>query len=1558
MSAAARHDGAGSANPGSGNADALAGFSPATRAWFEASFDAPTAAQVAAWQAIGSGHHALVVAPTGSGKTLAAFLHSLDALAGAPAADGVRVLYVSPLKALAVDVERNLRAPLRGIGLHAEKLGMNPPEVRVAVRSGDTPANERRRLASHPPDILITTPESLFLMLSSQVGSTLAGVQTVIIDEVHALAGTKRGAHLALSLERLSAMTRETGTEPQRIGLSATVRPAERVARFLAGDRDVLTINAATRKRWDLSVQVPVADMSQIPAPATADPTDKPAPNASIWPHLEARILDLIGAGSSTICFVNSRRVAERLTVHLNELHADRLGFSTEEHPPPAEIMAQSGTSHGIDGTTAPVIARAHHGSVSKERRLEIESDLKSGRLRCVVATSSLELGIDMGAVDQVIQVASPPSVASGLQRIGRAGHQVEAVSRGVVLPTHRGDLVESVVLAQRMVQGLIEEVPQLRNPLDVLAQQLVSICLDASPLADELYALVTHADAYSELPRSAFDAALDMLTGRYPSEDFAEFRPRLSWDRISGVVSARPGARRLVTTSGGTIPDRGLFGVFLVSGDDDTSKRAAGRRVGELDEEMVYESRVGDTFTLGTSGWRIEEITPNQVMVTPAPGVPGRLPFWKGDQPPRPAELGAAMGAFLREFAELDSPTAAGQLREVGLDKDGVTNLFAYLADQREATGQLPDDRTILMERFHDELGDWQVCLHSSLGTAVLQPWALAIERRAREEFGVEAHASATNDGIILRLPDVGGAPPGAELVLVDPDQIADIVTDEVYGSALFASRFRECAARALLLPRRDPRRRSPLWQQRMRSAQLLSVASNYPEFPIVLETMRECLHDVFDLPALTEVLGDLAARRIRLIEVTTEQPSPFARSLLFGYLGEFIYDGDQPLAERKLAAMSLDPGLLAELLGQGTGEELFDADVLAGIDRDLQHLSDHRQAATPEQLWDIIRQIGPLTPAECVQRCRAEDQDDAGDTAGKELEQGDAERIVDTWLHSLLQQRRLARVSVNGRTMLAVSDDLGVLRDGLGVPTPPGYPSDEPLPSTGAAVHRLVDRFTRSHAISHTDQIIDRFGLSAQRVGEAVHTLTASGDLISTDLTVRPPEPPHLIRSSVLTTMRRRMVAALRAGVEPAEPAAYARFLLGWHEVDDPQPGVESLLSAVDLLAGYRIPASMLESLVLPARVRDYRPTMLDEVLSSGEVVWTGAGGIGARDGWIQLWPVDHCLATPTVRELGPVATELLEHFSRGGAWRPRELIEPAVGDGQLDDAVWELVWAGAISSDTFAAVRALSHGGALKTPRPTRTGRRMLRPRRAPLNASGSTAGSSRWHGVQLPAADTGAADASTRQQAAAATERGVASALLQLTRHGVLTKGAVNSELIGGRFHEAYRVLSAMEEAGSARRGYFVEGLGAAQFALPGAVDRLREDLSSPTVLLAACDPANPYGAALSWPASDGHRPNRRAGALVVLDGGKAVLFLERGVRTLVTFGDPEPEQLSAALALIRQHVDQRRLKTVTIERINSSDALAVSWARDVLQQSGFVMVPQGYRYRPREQRGNR
>jgi ATP-dependent Lhr-like helicase len=1722
-------------------------FSRPTRDWFLGAFSEPTPAQNGAWNAISSGSHALVVAPTGSGKTLAAFLWALDRLlASAPELPGLdtaagkgrrprtpkrktRVLYISPLKALGVDVERNLRSPLIGITQTAKRLGLPAPSITVGVRSGDTTTADRRALLSNPPDILITTPESLFLMLTSRARETLAEVDTIIVDEVHAVAGTKRGAHLAVSLERLDALL----TKPaQRIGLSATVEPRELVAQFLAGSAPVEIVAPPSRKNWDLTVSVPVEDMSDLQGAAGAfdsGPASGLQPQASIWPHVEEKIVDLVLANQSTIVFANSRRLAERLTARLNEIYAERqlvaVGGGWDDVEPgrtpdgsagaplstavpastaaaastavpastatPAHMMAQAGSTAGAD----PVLARAHHGSVSKDQRALIEDDLKSGRLRCVVATSSLELGIDMGAVDLVVQVESPPSVASGLQRVGRAGHQVGEISQGVLFPKHRADLVHTAITVERMLEGKIERLFVPANPLDILAQQTVAATALGSIDVEEWFSTVRRSAPFASLPRSAFEATLDLLAGRYPSDEFAELRPRIIWDRNAGTIEGRPGAQRLAVTSGGTIPDRGLFGVYIIGTEVEGSASPAGdgkasapspakggRRVGELDEEMVYESRVGDIFALGATSWKIEDITHDRVLVSPAFGQPGKLPFWKGDSLGRPVDLGRALGAFVRELSASDVGPATERCKASGLDEFAANNLIQYLSEQKLATDVVPSDTTLVVERFHDELGDWRVILHSPFGMPVHAPWALAVGQRLHQRFGLDGSAMAADDGIVLRVPMMEDEPPGAELFLFDPEELEQIVTAEVGGSALFASRFRECAARALLLPRQTPGKRQPLWQQRQRSAQLLDVARKYPTFPIVLETVRECLQDVYDLPALKDIAASVERRELRIVQTTTQQPSPFAKSLLFGYVAQFLYEGDSPLAERRAAALALDSTLLNELLGRVELRELLDAKVIEATERELQRLAADRRARGMEGVADLLRLLGPLATEEVAARLEpaapagpdqpartveaapvlgpgrvVEPAPEVGPGSevgpGPEFEPGPEVEplqaphadtdVAASHLAALQRANRAIKINIGGVERFAAVEDAARLRDAIGVPLPMGVPLAfiEPVADP---LGDLVSRYARTHGPFTASEAAARLGLGVAVVSTALKRLAADGRVVEgefrphvtpardippldvpsdnaaaeleelaaptdpalSDLAPPDLEPQHLAPpaestqvhlspplsewcdAEVLRKLRRRSLAALRAEVEPVDAAAYGRFLPPWQHIRTPgagrgEPalrGLDGIVTAIDQLSGVPVPASAWEPLVLASRVSNYQPAMLDELMAAGEVLWSGAGGLPGNDGWVSLHLADSAELTlnPAVDfEPGDAQQRLLDHLrNNGGGYFFRQLTEVAGGmDSVLSDqdvvsALWDLAWAGRITGDTFAPVRALIAGGhtahrqvskapRLRAPRMSRLGRShgtgLLGTPGLGGGRYGSVSGAAatpplaagRWSALPSPELDP--------------TIHARATAELLLDRYGVVTRGSVMAEQILGGFGLMYKVLARLEEAGRCRRGYFIEHLGAAQFAVPATVDRLRsysEDTRivkpDPVALaLAATDPANPYGAALPWPALDeeagtGHRPGRKAGALVVLVDGALALYVERGGKTLLAFSENE-SVLSAAGSALVGVVTRGAVDKLIMEKVNGHGILDTPVAA-ALAAAGAYSTPKGLRIR--------
>jgi len=1391
-------------------------FSAPVRDWFRATFADPTAVQERGWEEVAAGRHVLMAAPTGSGKTLAAFLWCLDRLSSEPMpaeAERCRVLYVSPLKALAHDVDRNLRSPLVGIRHQMENVGIKPLDISVAIRTGDTPADMRRSMERHPPDILITTPESLFLLLTSAARKILASVRWLIVDEIHSVAATKRGSHLVLSLERLCELTR---VEPQRIGLSATQRPLEEVGRFLGGaGRAVSIVDAGRLKTMEVRVEVPVEDMTRL----TAEDEDSAKGLNSIWPAIYPRLLELIRGHRSTIVFVNSRRLAERIAARVNELAEEDL-------------------------------VRAHHGSIAREQRLLIEDELKAGRLRGLVATSTLELGIDMGAVDLVLQIEAPPSVAAGIQRVGRAGHSVGEVSRGVIIPKFRGDLLESAAVVEGMLEGRIESTVVPRKPLDVLAQQVVAMCAMDEWEIEKLGRVVRRAYPYSDLGPRAFESVLDMLSGRYPSDQFVELRPRIVWDRVAGKVRGRAGAQRLAVTNPGTIPDRGLFTVNLA---DD------GRRVGELDEEMVYETRVGETFVLGASTWRIVDITPSQVIVTPAPGEPGKIAFWKADAPSRPVELGAALGKMVRELRALDPDAAAKRLRErAGFDDLAIKNLLAYLEDQATATGAVPDDRTMVVERFRDEVGDWRVCLHTPFGGRVHAPLAMALEAHLREKLGVDARSLWTDDGIAMHLPEVE-SPPALEELILDPEEVQALVSAQLPASALFAARFRDNAARSLLLPKRRPGQRTPLWQQRMRSAGLLQVAGQYPDFPILAETWREVMSDHFDMPALVAFLGAIRSREIRVVAVDTERASPFASSLLFSYVAEYMYEGDQPLAERRAQALTLDRELLAELLGSEDLRELLDPEAIAAVELELQGLLPERFPRDADEAHDLLVRLGDLSDEEATAR-----------------------GVNDGWLRGLERERRALSVRLAGESRWIAAEDAGRYREAVGASLPIGLP-DVFLDAGPDPLESLLRRYARTHVPFVTSDPAKRWALPAPAVEAALTRLAAKGDVLAGEFR-KAAEGREYCYPEVLRTLRRRSLAALRREVESVPPIALARFLPAWHGVAVRAGGVDRLLEVVFQLQGLALPASVIERDVISARVGNYAPRLLDELVSMGEVVWAGRGSLGTSDGRVALYlrgDAPRLIAPPVDPPQSELHEKIRAHLGARGASFFRDLYN-ACGGGDEDvmlDALWDLVWSGEVTNDTFAPLRLLG-------PLARRPARKPRLPRLIQPRATG------RWSLVS-----------DLIGSGANATERLHSEAGVLLQRHGVLTREAVVGEGWPGGFASLYPVLRAMEESGRIRRGYFVEGLGGSQFALPGAVDRLRSlrESGAGVIALAATDPANPYGTVLDWPPSDG-KMSRAAGAYCVLDDGRLVLYLERGGRSMLTSGEVQLAHLQALIAM--------------------------------------------------------
>ena len=1551
--------------PTRGALAALEPFHPAVRDWFCASFPEPTTPQREGWPPIVRQESTLIVAPTGSGKTLAAFLWCINRLmfeAVPLPRERCRVLYVSPLKALAVDIERNLRAPIVGVANMAAFRSEPYHIPAVAIRTGDTPPNERARFKREPADILITTPESLYLLLTSTARDTLRAIDTVIVDEIHALVPTKRGAHLMLSLERLEHLVRQP---LQRIGLSATQRPLDVVARFLGGvrgagatggrsssvarvtrakrrqdpndggatvttaradgpdvadeiattnprgappsvvidgitgefedieddsvvHRDVTIVDAQEKKALRLTVEVPVEDMARLgePIEIPSGPAAQGPVRASIWSAIHPRLVELIHAHRSTLIFVNSRRVAERLAAALNELAGETLVL-------------------------------AHHGSIARPQRLEIEDRLKAGAVRALVATSSLELGIDMGAIDLVIQIEAPPSVASGLQRIGRAGHHVNAVSEGIIFPKYRGDLVACAAVTRQMLLGRVEATRYPHNPLDVLAQQIVAMAsLDAWDV-DELFAVIRRATPFTELSRPVFEGVLDMLAGRYPSDEFAELRPRVTWDRVANTIVAREGARRVAVVNGGTIPDRGLYGVFLAGAKTGTS------RVGELDEEMVFESRVGETFVLGASTWRIEEITHDRVLVSPAPGQPGKTPFWHGDAAGRPLELGREIGRLIRSLRQTSADVARATLvAEHGLDARAAENLLAYLGDQATAA-TVPDDRTIVIERTRDELGDWRVCVLSPFGGRIHAPWSMAVAARVQQERGVDVETMWADDGFVVRFPETD-TPPDVTLLLPPADEVEDLVLGQLGATSLFAAKFREVAARALLLPRRRPGGRAPLWQQRKRAADLLAVAARFGSFPMLLETYRECLRDVFDMPALVGTLRDIESRELRVVTVDGTAPSPFAASLLFGYVANYIYEGDAPLAERRAQALAIDQTQLRELLGEAELRELLEADALDEVERQLQHLDERYRVKSRDGVHDLLLAVGDLT---------------ADDVAARSVG-GEAK----AWLDTLARDRRVVALPLAGETRYVAVEDASRYRDALGVPLPPGLPETFLKPVADPRGD-LVHRYARTHGPFTTAELARRYGMAPAAVEAALKRLVALGKLIEGEF--RPGgKGREWCDAGVLRALRRRSLARVRHEVEPVEPATLGRLITTWQGVTRRRSGLDALLDVVENLQGAAVPASILESEILPARLDGYNPADLDALAAAGEVVWCGVESLGERDGRIALYLTDHLqrLWRPPT-DLGPLGrldARIVEHLRTHGAsfFAP---LHAGIGGGFEGDtvhALWNLVWNGVITNDTFHALRAFT-ARVERHDRRARRARRAFRSRRAT-----PPSGEGRWSLTTARMAGV-----------ASATEWSAAVAQQLLARYGVVTRESVAAEWVPGGFSVVYDVLKALEAAGRIRRGYFASGVGAAQFGLPAALEQLRalrDDPERPEVVhLAATDPANPYGAILKWPALDvgaGRGPSRTVGAIVILVNGACAAYVARGGRMLsVYLPDDEPQRSLvaravaeelAALALSGHH------RGLLVTEINGQPAGAHALA-PYLVESGFAGSALGF-----------
>ena len=1582
-------------------------FHPAVRDWFYAVFTDPTRPQILGWPAISRGDSTLILAPTGTGKTLAAFLWCINRLMFStdkpPEEARCRVLYISPIKALAVDVERNLRAPLVGIAQAAQRLGHAYHEPTIAIRTGDTPPSERARFLRHPSDILITTPESLYLLLTSQPRELLRSIDTVILDEIHALVPTKRGSHLSLSLERLERLT---GRRIQRIGLSATQRPLEEVARFLGGAevpaisvipsearnllsdaarqseryspspsatdlnpesesptptpdqplaefessfyapvyRPITIIDAGELKRLDLRVEVPVEDMARLDDidPLPSGPASKGPVRPSIWSAIHPKLLEMIRAHRSTLIFVNNRRLAERISGAINDLAQETL-------------------------------VRAHHGSVAVAQRKEIEDRLKLGTLRGLVATSSLELGIDMGAIDLVIQIESPPSVASGMQRVGRASHHVGAISNAVIYPKYRADLVACAAITQAMYQGQVESVHYPRNPLDVLAQQIVAIISFDEWHVNDLFQLVRSSAPYANLTRAVFESVLDMLAGRYPSDEFAELRPRITWDRVSNRLTPRQSSRRVAVINGGTIPDRGLYGVFL-------SGATKGARVGELDEEMVFESRTGDTIILGATTWRIDEISHDRVLVSPAPGEPGKMPFWHGDTAGRPAEFGRRIGAMTRELLAQPRPVAFSTLvTNHSLDTNAAENLLRYLEDQAVATGRVPNDQDIIIETCRDELGDRRICVLTPFGTRVHAPWCMAVSAKLRSERGLEVESMWSDDGFVLRIPE-SDEEIASEQLLPDPTEFQQLVLQQLGSTSLFAAKFREAASRALLLPRRRAGQRTPLWQQRKRAADLLAVAARFSSFPILLETYRECIRDVFDLPATSAILSAIQRGEIRVTSVTSDKPSPFASSLLFSYVANYIYEGDAPLAERRAQALSIDQSQLQEILGDTDLRELLDQNAIDEVESRLQSLDPEYRARHADGVHDLLLKHGDLTESEVAARSTTP-------------------AIVST-ITDLANARRAVRVRIAGESRFIPVEYAGRYRDALGTPLPPGL-ADVFLTSSENPLRELIRRYARTHGPFTTQELATRYALQPAQIDAVLRTLHGKGKLLEGEFRPRG-QHQEWCDPEILQQIRRKSLARLRREVEPVEQRTFARFTTRWQGVATRRRGLDALLDAVENLQGSALLVSELEREILPARIADYRPADLDAVMAAGEVVWVGLEQVGDRDGRVSLYLTESlpALLPPAEIQTDPPqlsdkAQKILEVLQKQGASFFAG-IHNALGGGypgEVRETLWQLVWAGKITNDTFFPLRDLLRPS---DPKQDREHRReiaqgppgspeYLRQLRSRKSIGGPAHG--RWSLV-----------ASHQSQPIGVTQWSANIAQQLLTRHGIVMRETAIAENIPRGYNTIYPALKTLEESGIIRRGMFVAGMGAAQFAATSAVDMLRSLRTEPpkpeTIFLAASDPANPYGTLLPWPRGENgenesnqstdaaaihpddaktqstsksastksqdtsarpHTMSRTKGAGIILINGVLAAFLRRRNPALQVFlPENEPERTQFARELTKKLAElairrQGRRSGLLISDINNEPAREHFLAR-FLEESGFTPSAFGYQMR--------